>query len=80
METFESEIVFPSRLTTRDEKIEYFKEIQDWARDNLEDLEYWNKYVVGWQLRTIKSTTSKISFNMRSETDAFAVKLTWCGE
>lgn len=73
-------IKFPKRCTTVDEKYAFIGELVQWGKENLNDQESWRyKTLLFTSPRfNISYTTESISFVMENETDAMALKLTWC--
>jgi len=77
------EIKFPKHCSTVEEKQKFITEIVKWGIENLndqKDWEYKTLLCINWSTKIshITNTTKSISFNMKNEADAVALKLAWC--
>jgi len=74
------EIKFPTRCSTVVEKYAFIDELVEWGKENLNDQEDWRYKILffGNPKFLVNNKTESISFYMKNEADAMALKIVWC--
>lgn len=72
------EITFPQDRISVDQKREYLLEIYDWGVDNLDDPnDKWVYFKLAIDNARLRVTTERVEFEIDSDIDSMALKLTW---
>ena len=71
------EVEFPSDLVTVEQKQEFVRQLYEWGVENLEDQDDWKYKKNLHKSPAITIVSTSISFEMKNEIDATALKLTF---